>query len=92
MGKEAEACGAESVEICSTCEHPRCQDCLWEMIARQRPSRSSRALESSAKSIGWLSEHDTFVRSSANADEDAKLIQQLLETEFPMLQGKTDEM
>ena len=34
----------------------------------------------------------TLIRSSAKANEDAKSIQQLVETEFPSLRGKTDEM
>ena len=84
VDKKAGAYGTESVDICSTCQHPRCQYCLWKTI--------SRASKSSAEPIGWLSEHDTFIRSSAKANEDAKSIQQLIETEFLSLQGKTDEM
>ena len=53
---------------------------LWKTI--------SRASKSSAKSIDWNSEHDTFVRSSAKANENAKSIHSSLRQNFPRYKKK----
>jgi len=42
----------------------------------------------STKPTGWLPVHDAFVKDLTKKGEDAKSVTILLETEYPLLQGK----
>ena len=92
--EKAGAYETESADICSSCDHRSCQDCLHEHIARRSKSKRHRDTTTDhgpQEPAGWLLQHDAFLRSLARNGEEAKSIQLLLEAEFSALQGHVDE-